>query len=421
MCLGLIFPAWYWQPQSLWDSTNLAMHWLLQGSMFHYHSEGVPIVHAAVFLACIVPGALIALNQESLQLLSPVRALRIYCAGVWHNIMCCTGCYLLLMLFPVVLYPFYVWNQYPVVSNIGAGSPLAGHLNLGDSILKVAGHQLQSPEDWFEFLYNRSIQELAHFNHSSIAHGIVEESQKPYYRTALQGFCACSENFTNHQNRLLGSLCPDEALLFYQHPCISAMSSSVNTSQNIYCLKATDVIKCPACSLEEKSEATFHPCSCSESRSCLFPLLSHGEVFVDINVKKSSLKRCSVKLTDSSCEHSLVFVGNPRDLFHSLQLTNYWPRQEGLFGLFPLSFSVLFLKFLERLLMYTFSLSAAMVLLNSAPVFYLDGELVFQAWLVLSRSWSHPRKHKRIMQIVLTGGTLLMASFLIFEFIRTCF
>eukprot|EP00249_Psilotum_nudum_P013086 c24146_g1_i1 orf=242-967(+) len=49
-------------------------------------SEGVRIEHVAVFLACLFPGALVGLNHSSLQLLPPIRALRIYCAGIWHNV-----------------------------------------------------------------------------------------------------------------------------------------------------------------------------------------------------------------------------------------------------------------------------------------------------------------------------------------------
>lgn len=41
--------------------------------------------YIAIFLAVLFPGALVALNEELLQALPRNAALRIYCAGIWHN------------------------------------------------------------------------------------------------------------------------------------------------------------------------------------------------------------------------------------------------------------------------------------------------------------------------------------------------
>lgn len=48
-------------------------------------SEGVQIEYIALFFALVFPGALVAFNDASLQLLPGVASLRIYCAGIWHN------------------------------------------------------------------------------------------------------------------------------------------------------------------------------------------------------------------------------------------------------------------------------------------------------------------------------------------------
>lgn len=54
-------------------------------------SEGLQIEYIAIFLAVLFPGALVALNHSSLENLSPFSSLRVYCAGIWHNIVvsCC--------------------------------------------------------------------------------------------------------------------------------------------------------------------------------------------------------------------------------------------------------------------------------------------------------------------------------------------
>lgn len=393
-------------------------------------SEGVRIEHVAVFLACLIPGALVALDQETLQLLPHVRTLRIYCAGVWHNVMCCAGCYLLLILLPVILSPFYVQNKYPVVSSLDTKSPLVGHLKVGDGIITVAGLELSKPDDWLEILYVQGVQGQTYFNQSIDTYlrdhqnNLIKSASrmgvqlKLHQHIASNGFCACSLKSTELNSRPLDAVCPNDAMLFFQHPCTGA--TSINSLQSIFCLKAADVVNCPACRLDQNLESTSHLCSCFGNMSCLFPFINDGEVFVNIKVQLSSSKHCHGKLNDPDCEHSLVFVGDPKVLFDSLQLSKYWPRQAGFLGLLPVSSGLLLPKFLERLLMYTISISAAMAMLNSTPVYYLDGELIFRAWLGwCCKSWVHSKRLKRFMQVWLTVGTTSTAFFLVTACLQT--
>ena len=48
-------------------------------------SEGIQMEYIAIFIATLFPGALVAFNYELLQALPQITALRVYCAGVWHN------------------------------------------------------------------------------------------------------------------------------------------------------------------------------------------------------------------------------------------------------------------------------------------------------------------------------------------------
>lgn len=50
-------------------------------------SEGVQIEYVAIFSAVIFPGAFVALNYDLLQNIPLFSMLRIYCAGIWHNVM----------------------------------------------------------------------------------------------------------------------------------------------------------------------------------------------------------------------------------------------------------------------------------------------------------------------------------------------
>lgn len=48
-------------------------------------SEGLQMEYIAIFIAGLFPGALVAFDYELLQALPQSTALRVYCAGVWHN------------------------------------------------------------------------------------------------------------------------------------------------------------------------------------------------------------------------------------------------------------------------------------------------------------------------------------------------
>jgi len=50
-------------------------------------SEGVEIEYVAIFVAVLFPGAFVALNYDLLQNRPLFSMLRIYCAGIWHNVM----------------------------------------------------------------------------------------------------------------------------------------------------------------------------------------------------------------------------------------------------------------------------------------------------------------------------------------------
>lgn len=48
-------------------------------------SEGIHMEYVAVFVAFVFPGALVAFNDDIMQALPCFTALRVYCAGIWHN------------------------------------------------------------------------------------------------------------------------------------------------------------------------------------------------------------------------------------------------------------------------------------------------------------------------------------------------
>ena len=66
----------------------------------------------------VYPGAFVDLYTEHLTVISPVRQLRIYCAGVWHNAVLVLVGLVFLWSLPYLLVPIYVTGQGAVVVNV---------------------------------------------------------------------------------------------------------------------------------------------------------------------------------------------------------------------------------------------------------------------------------------------------------------
>ena len=70
-------------------------------------SESVQVNGFGAFLVLIYPGAFVTLDEAALETLSRWRQLRIYCAGIWNNLMLAAVAVLLLWALPWILWPFY--------------------------------------------------------------------------------------------------------------------------------------------------------------------------------------------------------------------------------------------------------------------------------------------------------------------------
>lgn len=71
-----------------------------------------------LFLFILYPGAFVDLSPDHIHTVSPLRQLRIYCAGVWHNFIIVIFGALLLGMLPVCVLPLYKVNQGVMVTNV---------------------------------------------------------------------------------------------------------------------------------------------------------------------------------------------------------------------------------------------------------------------------------------------------------------
>ena len=80
--------------------------------------EQVRVDGFGLFLLLIYPGAYVNLSSEQLQIISPIRQLRIYCAGVWHNFIIVLVAIAILFVYPYTLIPFYTTGKGVVITSV---------------------------------------------------------------------------------------------------------------------------------------------------------------------------------------------------------------------------------------------------------------------------------------------------------------
>lgn len=99
---------------------NFNMFYFIFRYFIHVHipREQVRVNGFGLFLLLLYPGAFVDLSTEHLQGISPLRQLRIYCAGVWHNLVMAVVAAVILMLLPTLLTPFYTIGSSVVVTGV---------------------------------------------------------------------------------------------------------------------------------------------------------------------------------------------------------------------------------------------------------------------------------------------------------------
>ncbi|KAG9448066.1 hypothetical protein H6P81_014194 [Aristolochia fimbriata] len=355
-------------------------------------SEGVRVEYVAIFLAIIFPGALVAFNYETLQSLPNAAELRIYCAGIWHNAVCCAVFGGTLLLLPLMLYPLYAHTENPMIVSVSSRSALSGYLSPGDIIISLDGIPIHDRHEWMEKMVLMGTQ-----------------------GSIWKGYCVPNIWIAEGWNvqPLDHFTCPDEFTAFTGGPCLNSsfFERDVSTEsqiENIHCLAAKEVAKVKKCGNGwETLPINISTCPCLKDESCLAPVQQLDVTWVEViysrphclqfggNVSKNSL---DLDFWGTGCINSFIFVGDVVSEAFAVQLTSYRPRLLFHFG-------VSFPNVLEKILLYTFHVSATLALLNSLPVYFLDGESILEVTLFYI-TWQSLRR-RRLLQVCLLVGSVL--------------
>lgn len=372
-------------------------------------SEGVPVEYVAIFLAGIFPGALVAFNNDLLQALPKLASLRVYCAGIWHNTAFCAVCGLAFFLMPFTLRPLYIHGENVMVLEISQSSPLSGYISRGDFILSVDGDKIRTPHQLLEKMVHVDAMFLQGINSNRkgycVPNNWLEDSKAV---TMLDG------NFS----------CPDDYTAFIGFQCLNSNTSfEINfRHQDNYkkeikrCLSPRQVVKLSKCGEGWGGTGSrINLCSCSEEEYCMTPFLSPGISWLEISYSNPYSSEClqqkrNASSVDLTLDHSsnpcgvgtFVYVGDKLMLANSIRLSAYQPRSMLYSWIMDVPAT------LENILACAYHVSAALAVLNSLPVFFLDGEYILES-AICYITWFTPKKRRRAVQVFLTVGTILSA------------
>ncbi|KAG2590526.1 hypothetical protein PVAP13_5NG407800 [Panicum virgatum] len=381
-------------------------------------SEGVEIEYVAIFVAVLFPGAFVALNYDLLQNRPLFSMLRIYCAGIWHNVVLCAVCVLMTSLLPVLLYPLYVSGDGLMVSGIPRTSPLSEYLSAHDVILSVDGMKITRTDEWIKILNQDATAK-------SSDPEFLEGSQRYVATSSGKGYCVpdpwmdASKNLWQIRDKVP---CPDELIAFEK--AISNDSaiftekigrgSGQKEVEGKYCLIAKDVVKLRKCGNGwQRTEDDGSSHACFEDEYCLVPALTPGFSWIEVSYAKpyswgclqrggnlsSSSHATDNDLGQSPCEGSFVYVGDLLSAARSVRLSPYRPR-------WPLLFLADVPCILGNGLSSFIHASAALAVVNSLPVYYLDGEAILETSLSYI-SWFSRRQRHKILKVCRLVWTVL--------------
>ncbi|XP_023725871.1 membrane-bound transcription factor site-2 protease isoform X2 [Cryptotermes secundus] len=313
--------------------------------------EDVHIDGTGLIVVLIVPFMCVHLNTQQYDSLPPKRQLRITCAGVWHNFVLTIAAMSVLILLPVLLYPFFDIGTGVTVRNIQQASPLLGPsgLQTGDKVLALNQCQVKDYDTWYQCIQSA-------VNHAS------------------PGYCVSSDLVKEHDESIAEQL-PGGAI-----ECCSAKSSDhlcfeyLDKEENMpelpphTCLPGRVVI-------ESTDEICVTASDCSVGLHCLKPSL-------DNHTRLLYIKRANAKM--------VIFLGHPSEVYHTVRVSDFVP----VYSIIPPAIPEVIMQMCKYLSVF----SAGLAIINIIPCFYFDGQYIIQA--ICNILLAHKVKHKSVRNAI---------------------
>lgn len=332
-------------------------------------------VHGFGFLLVfIIPIAYVSLNSEQLSQLSPMKQLRILCAGLWHNIILAVISSLIFFSSSLLLAPLYSVNSGISVKSIDPKSPLLGltGLYVHDTIYKVNECQVDNIDDWYYCL----LETIEH-----VTPGYCVD------KLLVQEYDQSIPDLIKQKNAAHCCKTDDES---HGYLCFEYNKKSSEFLLNS-CLPARTII--------EKSYYQCHSTYACLKRDtfCVRPALHNNKTKV-VRIKRRIGK-------------DILFIGDPADVYKTIIVSNWVAKFEFLDSELP--------DFITTLSKYITVLSAGQAIINVIPCFLFDGQYILIIFVnKLLESVSHLKTRQTVSFTITCVGSFMLFINLVYAFTK---
>uniref|UniRef100_A0A183CH89 Membrane-bound transcription factor site-2 protease n=1 Tax=Globodera pallida TaxID=36090 RepID=A0A183CH89_GLOPA len=361
-------------------------------------NSNVRVTGLGVFLFAIYPGAFTEVEPDQLERCSCAQRLRIFGAGIWHNIVLALLGVLILLLIPVLSLPFYSNSAGIVVVDVDPKSGLYGPTGLraGHHIQRINQCEVRNASDW------------------AACFGQIWETSRPhpaYQKGFLAQFKAVAQMTASNghiiQDHSDGEVqcCNEFNVSNATHICfryLAPLSADVQPSEGPSAEKQTTTPK-PIFPKFPDFDAEFGVKSDGSA-------LQHAQA-VHLRRKRANLKMLRFLVTGQA--RPVLFIGYLDEPLHMVEVAELTPR----FGLIPWWMP----RVAELFARYLITLSLAMGILNAVPCYGLDGQFIGATVVdYFCQNWPLSVR-KRMSNMLVTSGTVIFCSNILIGFARSLF
>ncbi|CAF2759839.1 unnamed protein product [Rotaria sp. Silwood2] len=325
----------------------------IAASAEHVHVNG-----CGYFVFIVYPGAYVDLNQEKIQMITAYRQLRIYCAGVFHNMVLVLIAVIFLLINPFIINHFYI--EAATVYRVSKDSPIYNLLPVHSTIQYVDGCNVNTSNDWYQCL--RLIKD----RHPQQNNGYCLTQAEIQFPSNHIEFNQTS-NYDCCQNLSQKNYC------FLYH-------SKQHLTQNGACMEARSVTNHPPCLLNSDCQRQ------GNDVSCVHPFSSD-------NITRL------IRIVHSQGP-PILFVGSINEIYQTVKIQSYQAKYNFV--------STILITDIPLFFQYVAAFSFALAFFNAVPCYAFDGQYILLALIEYLSPSLYQRRHNRLILFSLIFGTCLL-------------
>lgn len=295
--------------------------------------EDVHLVNVGLNVLFILPIAYVNISLENLNALNSWKALRIVCAGVWHNLVLTFFAYIIYWSLPYIFSLTFYINHGVSISDISKSLPLAGAkgLHIGDTVISINDCTVRNDLAWESCLQTMRTNKPSFCVEADLVHNLDESVPLRHFGSGAYDCCSAEKS-----DRLCFEYLDsnDGILEIPPHACL------------------------PVRTIIEKSPqfCTTNIKNCLNSLHCIRPVMNN-------NTNLFKIKRLH--------KADVIYIGLATDLLYTVQISPYVPKHVLSSTLLP--------DIVTKFFKYIIIFSTGLAIVNVIPCIFMDGQHITNA------------------------------------------